>query len=491
MDAPVFKKAGCDAYVIAKLLNKSTDLTKRSSFFNEAVIHYWVVGQFRNRAVEDGNSHQDDSQRAIKFLYEKGAYLVSQDGWGFSPLLKAANGSFHDAIPNLNELDILLGRKDYSREDKIEAMELAGARILQNVKNASLFPKAFDYWRKALHLRQIEAHGSGNIEKPQLNLKKLQTAEWVTSAELEDVIEHPDRFVIQSFLVLLRICSLKKWSALNFLLDSANLDDCFRQLWHQGKFAEVFDILWIILETLINHLQENEDAQLKIRQVVKRLVELFTLLDRDYPARFLTEEIIKTSLDLMVSAAECNCHVFCYLIRFVQILSHMPQRLLNKDAMEALSKVRDQRGRNLLHEAIFESDFDVYATVRLLLNAGCDPNANDMDGNAPLHYLAQTDKPFVFSDMSMIAVLLLDFGAQLSRKNVDGKTAVDLLILKNERKRNKNAEQGMIGVKLPNWCTELPRLTCLSARVIRRNRIPYSTLPATLIPMMEKHKIIQ
>jgi len=113
-------------------------------------------------------------------------------------------------------LDFLLERKKYSRTEKIEAMEMAGAVIILNKKNASLFHKAFDYWRKALYLRRhTEVNDSALIEKPHLNLKSTQITEWKTSAELEDVIDHPDKFVIQSFLVQLRILSSKNWDAMN------------------------------------------------------------------------------------------------------------------------------------------------------------------------------------------------------------------------------------------------------------------------------------
>jgi len=164
----------------------------------------------------------------------------------------------------------------------------------------------------------------------------------------------------------------------------------------------------------------------------------------------------------------------------------------DKVNMETLSNVRDLRGRNLLHEAtVFETSSadDLYAIVRLLLYAGCDPNAIDMNGDAPLHFLAKFDKRYFLGDLTTIAVLLLDFGAQLSIKNEDDETVVDLWIRKNEANRNRN--KGIIGWKESNWHTEFPTLTCLSARVIRRNRIPHLELPATLIPMIEKHKITQ
>jgi len=75
-----------------------------------------------------------------------------------------------------------------------------------------------------------------------------------------------------------------------------------------------------------------------------------------------------------------------------------------------------------------------FATVRLLLNAGCDPNAIVQIGNEPLRLLAQLER-FLYSDLKIISGLMLDFGAQLSRKNADGKTAVTLWILDRRKQR--------------------------------------------------------
>jgi len=447
--------------------------------------------------MDDLISQQEVSLGVVKLLIEQGKDLLGLDSWGFTPLLEAANGSYHADLPNLKVLDFLLEREEYSRAEKIEAMELAGAVILKNSRNVLQFPKAFDFWRKALHLRQMEVDESGLIEKPRLNLKKTQITEWVTSEELEDIIQHPDKFVIQSFLVRLRIFSSKKWGAINYLISSDLLDDCFGKLQHQLKFVEIFYIIWAMLETLLNHrsdLRENKDAQWKIGTVVKRLIELLTFLD-SYSPDLWSEEIIKTSLDFIASATQLICPILCHLIPFIRIVSRLPQMLLKKYAMEKLSLVRDHRGRSLLHIVIvFETTIDnLYATVRFLLYAGCDPNAVDIDGNSPLHYLAKINDQYEFCDrLNTVAVLLLDFGARLSRKNAVEETAIELFIRRNyERSRNNYAHLGIIGWKLPDWCTETIKLTCLSARVIRRNRISHLELPATLIPMIEKHNITQ
>ena len=106
------------------------------------------------------------------------------------------------------------------------------------------------------------------------------------------------------------------------------------------------------------------------------------------------EEIVKTSLDIMVLATAFDSLVLYYLIRFLRILPHLPQWLLDKIPVGIFSNVRDRRGRNLLHEAFSfgKCDNNLYAIVRLLLCAGCNPNAIDEDGNVPLHFLAEIDE---------------------------------------------------------------------------------------------------
>jgi len=167
------------------------------------------------------------------------------------------------------------------------------------------------------------------------------------------------------------------------------------------------------------------------------------------------------------------------LIPLVDIFLRLPQILSNANALKALSEFRDHCGQTLLHFVCISDDMHfghLYARARLLLNAGCDPNAIDENGNTPLHYLTQLEKR-VLSDWNNTAHLLLDFGAQLSLKNSDGKTAIDFWVEKHEEH------------EIPDWCSELPNLKCLCARLIRRNKILYLELPATLIPMIEKHKM--
>jgi len=484
----IWTKDECGAVAITELIKNGMDLAQREPIKNGTVLHYWAGTPY-----DDTNSHQEDSLTVVQLLVEKGADLLALDSWGFTPLLEAANGRDGKG-PNLNVLNYLLEKDDYSRGDKIEAMELAGAAIISNSKNASQFQKAFDYWRKAIHIRYMEVDDSGFIEKPRLNLKNVQTIEWNTSAELEDVIEHPDTYMIQLFLVQLRIFFYKSWEAIQSLLCYfLRLYDFFDKLWEQQRFVEIFDIIWAILETIFR-LNPSKTPTLEwvVDKVIRKLIWMLSSFVEDSPD-LCNAEIIKTTLDLIISATRLYGGInLSYMIHLFKTLSHLPQRLLNNGTMEMLSKLHDHRGRNLLHKACISAYYiygnNLHAIVRVLLNAGCDPNALDADGNAPLHYLSQLNERMLNDFVSITARLLLDFGAELSRKNTDGKTAVYFWIQQNGIKwRGSDGE--LIDWKLPDWCSELPTLTSLCARVIRRNRIPHLGLPATLIPMIEKHKI--
>ena len=111
-------------------------------------------------------------------------------------------------------------------------------------------------------------------------------------------------------------------------------------------------------------------------------------------------------------------------------------------------------------------------------------NAVTTVGNSPLHILAVVRGDVESKDRT--ARLLLGSGAHLDMVNKDGMTAADLWLKKN------NEEGRNVGWRdLPDWLREgVPKLMCLSSRVIRRHKLPYddgAIIPAVLIPFVSLH----
>ncbi len=124
------------------------------------------------------------------------------------------------------------------------------------------------------------------------------------------------------------------------------------------------------------------------------------------------------------------------------------------------------------------------ATIQLLLQINADPNAADKDGNGPIHVLGSlrygNSQEHMIRRTADAARLLLENGAHLDRVNKDRKTAAQVW------KENNGSQD------LPNWLLEpgmVPKLKCLSARIIRSNNIVYTavTLPEILHPFVKWH----
>ncbi len=121
-------------------------------------------------------------------------------------------------------------------------------------------------------------------------------------------------------------------------------------------------------------------------------------------------------------------------------------------------------------------------TVRLLLLAGADPNVGlDRVGNASLHLAARLDYQVLIEASTN---LLVDFGAHVDRVKISGQTAKDVWIA---TRNQYGAETGWNA--LPDWCRTVPNLLCLSSRVVRVHKIPYTDgkTPTILHPFVAMH----
>jgi len=514
---PIWMRPYCGAKVITTLINHGLVLNQRNRK-GQTILHAWSnLCHFRIT--------EDESLAVVKLLIEKGAsyLLMARDHNGLTPILEAVLCDYGE---NTNEkvLNFLLESNSIEPSEKIDALELACAVIRVRSQLSHRRQQAFEYWRRALRLRMSQ---NPPLYKTPLKLKSGLTKEWTTSEELEHVIQHPSEHEIQSNLVRLRILSGRSCKAVCSAIHViCKYGSCWDIL-EQGRYVEVLDILWAMLELM----RRADPAEWRFKEpIVQAYNCLISTLSKikTNSSVLLNAATIKISLNLILvtdryNSYDCddigddddstdgddnvdvdddsiydlrlNSNTF-QILRFIAFMAdHLPEMVLDVESMDALGQLvrrkrKNSSGRTLLHLACENpKGINLLKTVRLLLQLDANPNAGDKEGNSPLHSLVQLNRELI----DPTARLLMEKGAHLDRVNKSGKTAVDLWLEKHgsrKRRLDEGDQQGAVGFKneLPDWAIEyVPRLLCLSARIIRAHRVPYRVAPVTLHPFIEMH----
>jgi len=474
--------------VITLLVRWGLDLGQRCPVSGITLLHLWAG----NRRYENG------ALEVVKLLLEKGADPQARDNSGLSVILTAAIGD--DRFPNLIILDYLLERNDIARIDKIEALEMAGALLLSHDQDDIHFLRAFQYWRRALHLRSLDTEGCGPICKQPMKSKSGQLTEWSTLDDLLQIEQQPALHEIQSLLVRYRILSRLSCHAFYHHLFGSILSYLQKDVDENRPFLEMIDIACTAMETIFRYdpmesgLLQSE--AFKIVQQMKDIIGKFDDAD-------INSETLKTLLDLVSIADQFplrfisdymrerkNDTVLDGITQTFVTLSRRPEMLTEeiKQSLEQLVRrdCRDSRGSNLLHNACYYlCDYSLFI-VCLLLKLRVDTNAVNNDGDGPLHILAMDMYMEDVETRDTIARLLLDSGAHLDMVNKEGMTPADLWL-----KECKEREQIVDWRDLPGWLQQgVPKLKCLSSRVIRRHRVPYEDeelVPPVLIRYVAMH----
>jgi len=252
------------------------------------------------------------------------------------------------------------------------------------------------------------------------------------------------------------------------------------------RFAPTVDkqqfhnVMTNIIETLVNTLAElkRTDDPLFNVETLKASFELASFPFQNFFFRYDCGSMV------------CNHKT---LRKMISILAGLPDVTIQPIA-GYLSEIVGQNNeasnqKKLILVACMEQTGSTVDIVRFLLKFGAVADAVDSAGNGPLHILAKSNGEFTES----IARVLLDAGAHLDRANKEGSTAADIWMEERERenkRRRREDQQPDDGLRdLPDWLREdVPKLQCLSARIIRSRGIFYKdVLPVTLHPFVAMH----
>jgi len=433
-------------------------------------------------------------------LVDYGLNVNLRNPWGETILHHWIRHSTRDVIEKESErfdiLDLMLKNDNIDRINKIDALELAGAQLL-----VTLHPdnrkKAYDYWKKALDLRQRE--GPNPINKIRLQMTTQSAVEWDTLEDLQTVMQDPYVHWIQGMVTRLRIYSYRSCEAVQGFLQSAfssNFGD------HDGYHAYYNKVEEAPTPTHIeDFLIESLGVFLRLevpygpmlwdltRQLVSELTCSFVTSEDHHPLTDTELVRISTSLHL-ISRADPDGRI-AHKYGFFKMLSCLPDGFVRKEIRKCASPSALQSGGVLLVKAC---ETKSWKTLRVLLHLGADPNTSNYQGILCLHSVAgQKEDPRVLNgeverEECTPAQLLFNYGANPYAINFEGKTAVELWMEKN---CGGEGMQSIAWNYRPHWCrVTAPKLVCLAAKTAHTHGISFSyprALPDVLLKFLEKN----
>jgi len=334
---------------------KSPDFNSRSGI---TMLHHWAA------------SVHPAATSIIELILAKGADLKALNKHGISPLNVAAvglpsheasNTSYHS--PNDPVLRFLLERGEYSLSEKIDTLELAGAKLLLHNKDESSISQALQYWNEALDLRESAIGSIPKVPLKTNNIVHWRTIEWTTRDQLRELQTNPsvDKIKIQAIVVAQRIFSRISSEALFYYLYDIASDNC-KALLSANRISELLEVCWVMLEGARLHDIREMLLWLMVEWFTEMIVTALTKLQIDRNP-ILSSETLMLSLELItdtdesylsidhenesVTLVRCGSHagIMSVIYNLVNMISKLPE-LITPELKCSLKRYARQNGRN-------------------------------------------------------------------------------------------------------------------------------------------------
>ena len=445
--------------IVKCLVDRGADVNARNytADYNEESTP--VVGQLWSSYFSDTNNYltqqykvgrtalHDAVERGhLKIVSELMALGASQlpNGLGLTPLLYACY------LCSIEMVEHIINRPECSKEQRIDALELLGATIANDMFGDS--EKAFSYMKRGMEMR-YEDPAHPLLKKKMEPVEAYQNRKESQTLEELALLEGDDDHAIgmEGLIISERILGPDNPATLPRIVNRAGA----------GLFVqpEKYDLcIGLFLRGLEKTMNIN---------VVKITTEFLAFLTGTFEwivqeGILLRPNYIEDAFEKLVAASEKRTEqlksknwqeeqekwLYCAL-QLLMIHSKVKGQNANMtDFLQRFLRLnpRTNDGNTLLHLAAWhETPVFSYAddeaedmlksvcklpcveTMKLILHAGCDVNAVNTEGNTPLH-LAVTFKPADPKEvviLSEMLLLLLDIGADPKLVNKNGQTPLD------------------------------------------------------------------
>ena len=434
----------------------------------------------------------------VKLLLKHNADPYKKNDFGDDAIHTASLRGYQDI------LDYLIARIRPSIPRQIEAFELMGTNFVDEKHDIQ---RAIQIWKSAMEMRFRDAHEQFPKEKNGVtpNAAYQFHVEATSLEELDELAMNPDALYMQSLLIRERI------------LGPDHKDTIFGLMYRGAVYADTHRYqrcvdLWKYAFQLRH--EKHEPLNHECLFTLQALCKLFWEIYEEHTAGFTNETVQQADLMQVLEMATKEVSAAKEVIQQRPIFLHQQEEFhllmllllhlihlllkMDKDADQTLALKRQVHqivkmnakgmdGKTLLHLAVdrkssnvseeFYSKFPEKGVVEILIECGAPLNAFDEDHNVPLHSCAEGLRALMdesdVKEMELIISVLIDHGAHVDARNLQGKIAGEELCKSTWYKL---------------CLVDHVSLKCLAARKIKECQINYEgEVPVSLTPFIELH----